>query len=270
MNVYDLVEGGPSTIEARINLLLDQGILVKVLPELVRLIPNRNVRGHKNNFAHTIQVIKQTHDLSNGNADLKVAALMHDLGKAETARFVENKGWTFHGHEDASLRIIDTVFDRQGLSRDKRDYVKTIVEFAGKTKEISKEFTTDNAIRRFASLLNNDVSVISDVITFASADITTKYDDKRLRFRLAHQALYDRVISIIKSDEESKWRMCVDANDIMAVTGLVPGRLLGTVKKELEDMVKSGNLNDNPDDVLEKAREILSGLKCKNLPKLDS
>lgn len=263
MTVYDIVAGGPSEVRARVEQMLEDHSMWTVLPELLALWPKPGTKGHKDNFWHTVQVIGQTHDLG-GSEDLKVVALMHDLGKGPTARYDEKRGWTFHMHEEVGARIVDEVFRRQGLPEEKSNYVKAVMLFAGRAKAVTEDTVTDSAVRRFARELFESTSdipagfpaVLSDVILFAKADITTKYEDKKYRFRKEMDDLHARICTVLRADEEAKWRMSIDAHDIMNATGLKPGRKLGEIKSTLEKMVKSGEIPDEPTILLERARHM--------------
>jgi hypothetical protein len=265
MNVYDIVSGKSLEIKGRVQTMLQDGTLARVLPEFVALMPKQGFSGHKDNFWHTVQVICQTHDLG-GSEDLKVVALMHDLGKGATARYDEKRGWTFHMHEEVGARIVDAVFERQGLCRKKAAYVKNVMIFSGRMKSVTEEGVTDSAVRRYTKELFDATieseagfaSVLADVVLFSKADITTRHEDKKIEFRRRMDEFHSRVCAVIKADEDSRWRMSVDAHEIMRATGLEPGRLLGEIKKKLEQLVKSGELPDDPAAILDKAQMLLN------------
>ncbi|MBP6094400.1 MAG: HD domain-containing protein, partial [Cytophagaceae bacterium] len=95
-------------------LLLDAcGLLARIFPEFVKLkgVDTEEGKGHKDNFYHTLQVLD---NISQHTDDLwwRWAAILHDIAKPQTKRFVKGKGWTFHGHEEMGARQTPSIFKR--------------------------------------------------------------------------------------------------------------------------------------------------------------
>jgi tRNA nucleotidyltransferase/poly(A) polymerase len=219
------------------------GALDAFLPELTNLkgIDIIDGQGHKDNFIHTLQVLRQTSEVST-NPWLRLVAILHDAGKAPTKRFDKEKGWTFQNHELISSRMVINVFKKFDLDKSKIEYVSKLVEFHGIAKELTKKGVTDSAIRRFSTELGEWVD---DMLLFCKCDMTTKSATNRQRFQLELDNLKNRIINIQKNDEAAKWRAPIDGNFIMKELGISPGRKLGQIKSEIERAIKSKEIEDN-------------------------
>jgi len=219
------------------------GVLEHLLPELTKLkgVDVINGQGHKDNFIHTLQVIKQTAEVST-NPWLRLVAILHDAGKAPTKRFDKERGWTFQNHELVSSRMVKDVFKRFDLDKSKIDYVSKLVEYHGIAKELTKIGVTDSAIRRFSNELGEWVD---DLLLFCKCDMTTASPMKRQRFQIELDSLKERIEDVKKNDESSKWRAPIDGNFIMKELNIEPGRKLGKIKSEIERAIKANEIEDN-------------------------
>src|SRR5690606_14480927 len=134
-------------------LLFEAGILDHVFPELVALHGVEAVDGHrhKDNFFHTLQVLDNVAAATAGRPCddtrwLRWAALMHDIAKPLTKRFVPGTGWTFHGHEDRGARMVPGLFNRLKLPSDERmKYVQNLVRLHHRPVALVDETVTDSA-----------------------------------------------------------------------------------------------------------------------------
>src|ERR1035437_644229 len=150
----------------------DAAILEHLLPELTALkgVDIKGGQGHKDNFVHTLQVVKQTSE-SSKNPWLRLIAILHDVGKSTTKRFENGKGWTFQNHELVSARI---------------------------AKDVTKEEVSESSIRRFSTELGEWVD---DLILFCKCDMTTASYAKRQRFTNDLDRLKDKIINVRVKDE---------------------------------------------------------------------
>ena len=216
--------------------LQNSGELVELCPELSNL--DEKVTGHKNNFYHTMGVLKNVCDSKNNTFKMKVVALFHDIGKLKTKSF-ESGEWTFYEHEKVSAKMVLIIFKRMEIE-DKVfiDYVYRMIYYHGRTK-IPRD-VTESAIRRFGREVGLDI--INDLMDFCKCDITTKWDDKRERFQSALDIMRNRIFEINKKDEESKWRSPLTGEIIMKTLNIEPCKLIGDIKKKYEPLFKEGKI----------------------------
>jgi poly(A) polymerase len=215
--------------------LFKTGELETLLPELYEL-HSTTEDGHKNNFYHTLGVLKNVCDI-NGKLSMRLVAILHDIGKPSTKRKDGNKGWTFHNHEQVGADMALNILKRLGINDDKlNDYVYRMIQHHGRVK--MHRDVTESAIRRLDNNVGNDI--IMDLIDFCKCDITTKFDDKRKRIVDSLDAIKNRIIEIREKDEESKWRSPITGYVIMDLIDNVTGPIIGQIKKIVDPKIKSG------------------------------
>lgn len=258
--INDILTANHNEIKNILMKLYDTGELEKILPELVALkgVDIINGQKHKDNFYHTIQVVENTYKVTN-KPYLRLAAILHDIGKAPTKKYVENSGWTFHNHEYIGSKMVNEIFERLDLDFNQLEYVKCIVSEHGRMKELteSKE-VNDSAIRRFGNLVGE---YLEDLTLFCKCDMTTKFEDKKIRMQTALDNVYQRVINVRIEDENAKWRSPINGQMIMNEFGIGPSIELGIIKMDIENAIKSGEIEDN----YEAAYEYMLSIKSKYL-----
>ncbi len=122
----------------------------QVLPEIAALsgIETRDGRGHKDNFHHTMQVVDSTAKVSD-NEWLRIAALLHDIGKPKCKKWEDGHGWSFHGHEYVGTKMVPKIFKKLTLSLgNEMAYVQKLVLLHMRPINLIEDDITDSAIRR--------------------------------------------------------------------------------------------------------------------------
>lgn len=240
-------------------ILFDVKLLHLFFPELVKLqgVEFREGKGHKDNFYHTLQVLDQTCEKT---TDLWVrwAAILHDIAKPPTKRFVKGEGWTFHGHEDKGSRMVKPIFKRLKLPLGEHmRKVINLVRLHLRPIALTKEHITDSAVRRLIFDAGKD---LEDLIILCKSDITTKNKEKQKRFQANLVNVEKNIAEVEKRDRIRNWQPPIDGQQIMDMFAIQPGREIGIIKTALKDAILDGVIGNEYEEaynfVLEKGKEL--------------
>ena len=215
-----------------------------------------NGRGHKDNFYHTLQVLDNVAEKTD-NIWLRWAALLHDIAKPVTKRWDQQIGWTFHNHNFVGSKMVPAIFRRLKLPLGQEmKYVQKLVELHMRPIALVEDEVTDSAVRRLINYAEED---LTDLMTLARADITSKNIAKKQRF-LENFDIVDRKFLDIKAkDEDSKFRPALDGFDIMAIFSLPQGKEVGCFMQAMTKAAKDCDIENSADGclafVLDMARE---------------
>jgi poly(A) polymerase len=177
---------------------------------------------------------------------LRLAALLHDIGKPPTKKFVKGTGWTFHGHEFLGGKMAKKLFRRLSLPLDQRmDYVVKLIQMSSRPIAVVSDSATDSAIRR---LLFDAGPDIEDLMTLCSSDITTKNPQKKSRYLKNYEHVKAKMAELEARDHLRNWQPPIDGTQLMEWFDLPPGALIGQMKTAVREAILDGIIPNTFDD----------------------
>lgn len=224
-----------------LKILKDTGLLELIIPELTALEGIEEVEGqtHKDNFWHTLEVVDNISQ-NTENLWLRWAALLHDIGKAPTKKFVKGTGWTFHGHEFLGSKMVKTLFQRLKLPLGKdMKYVQKMVKLSSRPIALISDEASDSALRRMLFDAGED---LEDLFTLCKADITTKNTQKQEKFKKNFEYVAQKIKEVEEKDHIRNFQPPITGEEIMAMFNLAPGREIGILKERVKEAILEGNI----------------------------
>lgn len=217
-----------------LELFVGTGLASQLLPELPALrMEIDEHHQHKDVYAHTLTVLEQAIAAEpDGEPDLvlRMAALLHDIGKPATRRNEPGGRVSFHHHEVVGAKLVRRRLRALGFPKDFVSDVAQLVFLHLRFHGYGRGEWTDSAVRRYVT---DAGSLLGRLHLLVRSDCTTR--DKRRAATLArsYDRLEERIDQLAEKEELDRIRPDLDGNEIMALTGLPPGPLVGQAYRHL-------------------------------------
>ncbi|WP_026115910.1 CCA tRNA nucleotidyltransferase [Nocardiopsis kunsanensis] len=213
-----------------IELMVDLGIAPYVLPEIpeLRLEIDEHHR-HKDVYEHSLTVLDQAMELERSRGHepdlvLRLAALLHDIGKPKTRSFEGNNRVTFHHHEVVGASMSRKRLNKLRFSKDVVNAVSKLVSLHLRFHGYGKGEWTDSAVRRYARDAGDQLERLH-ILT--RADCTTRNKRKANALARSYDDIERRIDALAEQEELDRIRPDLDGNEIQEILGITPGPAVG-------------------------------------------
>ncbi len=216
--------------ETGIDLLVATGVADRVLPEVpaLRMEVDEHHR-HKDVYTHSLTVLRQAIDLEpryglGPDLVLRLAAILHDVGKPGTRSLLPGGKVAFHHHEVVGAKLARRRLTALRFPKDVIADVSRLVELHLRFHGYGDGEWTDSAVRRY---VRDAGPLLTRLHALTRADCTTRNARKAARLALTYDALEARIEVLREEEELDKIRPELDGGEIMRILGLAPGPLVG-------------------------------------------
>ena len=212
-----------------ITILVDTGLAEIVLPEIPKLrLEIDEHHHHKDVYEHSITVLEQAieHEdrLGGPNLLIRLASLLHDIGKPKTRALIEGGGVSFHHHEVVGARLAKARLKALRFDGNTIDDVETLIALHLRFHGYGDGEWTDSAVRRY---VRDAGELLIHLHVLTRADCTTRNAKKAARLAATYDSLEARIEKLMEEEELSKIRPDLDGAQVMKLLNLKPSSDVG-------------------------------------------
>jgi poly(A) polymerase len=220
------------TPRAGVDALVRSGLAGYVLPELAALKDEKDEHGrHKDVYEHSLTVLDQAIALEkerwgeeSENLVMRLAALLHDIGKPKTKRIEDGGKVSFHHHDVVGAKLVTKRLKELRFDSDTINQVAKLIELHLRFFGYSEQAWSDSAVRRY---VRDAGPQLEHLHILTRADVTTRNQKKATRLQTAYDDLEARISELREREQLDSMRPDLDGEEIMAILGLSPGPQVG-------------------------------------------
>ncbi len=221
-----------------IELLVETGLAEFVLPEVPKLkLEIDEHHHHKDVYEHTLKVLEQAISLEDRlggpNLVIRLAALLHDIGKPKTRELIPGGGVSFHHHEVVGARMAKERLKTLRFSNEVVNDVSSLVFLHLRFHGYGTGEWTDSAVRRY---IRDAEHQLIHLHVLTRADCTTRNQRKAESLARTYDSLEERILKLMAEEELEKIRPDLDGIEIMEILGISPSPIVGQAYQYLLDL----------------------------------
>ena len=221
-----------------ITILVDTGLAEIFIPEIPKLrLEVDEHHHHKDVYEHSItvleQAIMQEARLGGPNLVIRLAALLHDIGKPKTRSFIDGGGVSFHHHEVVGARLVKKRLQELRFDSHTVEAVETLTALHLRFHGYGDGEWSDSAVRRY---VRDAGDLLTHLHVLTRADCTTRNKAKATRLSGVYDSLEARIDILMEQEELSKIRPDLDGAQVMALLNLKPSREVGAAMNFLMEL----------------------------------
>ncbi len=220
------------------NLMVELGLMELIIPEVTAMggVEQVGRHAHKDVLVHSIKVMQNVADATT-EPIVRLAGLLHDIGKPRTKRFDPVIGWSFHGHEALGARMANSIGKRLCLGKENLHLLVQLVRLHMRPVNLTDEGVTDSAIRR---LMVEAGDALQEQLILCRADITTANPKLVSRYLANFEEMEQRMGDVTAQDKMRNFQSPIRGEEIMEICSLPAGPLVGALKGRIEDAILDG------------------------------
>ena len=221
-----------------ITILVDTGLAQIILPEIPKLrLEIDEHHHHKDVYEHSITVLEQAimleERLGGVNLVIRLAALLHDIGKPKTRNLIEGGGVSFHHHEVVGARLVKKRLQELRFDSHTIEAVETLTALHLRFHGYGDGEWSDAAVRRY---VRDAGDLLGHLHVLTRADCTTRNKTKASLLSKTYDSLEARIAILMEQEELSKIRPDLDGAQVMAILNLKPSREVGAAMDFLMEL----------------------------------